>query len=58
MKTECPHCKNTKGFVFGACTRCGFNHIKNKFDWVRVYVRDLPPEDDYLIEVHSRRTRS
>ena len=56
-KTFCPNCQNTMGFTFGTCIECGFNYINNKFEWVKVYVSELPVElRDYLIYRHQRFT--
>jgi hypothetical protein len=37
----CPHCQNTMGFVFGTCIECGFNHLDNRFCWVKVWLDDV-----------------
>lgn len=58
---ECPNCKNTQGFAFGTCIKCGFNHISEEFEWIRVYVPDLDLvsfRDKWdLINNHKARTK-
>ena len=50
----CPNCKNTIGFSFGTCGRCGWNHISNEYDYIKVNVNFLPDEiRDFLIDRHD-----
>jgi len=52
---ECVKCKNTMGFVFGKCTKCGWNYLSNKWDTIKVNVNDLPRNIRYdLIEKHEQ----
>jgi hypothetical protein len=54
---NCPHCFNPMGFVFGKCIECGFNHLSDRFNSIKVDVSDLPENvRDYLIRKHARRT--
>lgn len=41
--TECPHCANRIGFVFGTCTECGWNTLTNTFEWIRVRTGQYQP---------------
>jgi len=53
---ECPKCKNTIGFVFGTCGRCGWNHLSHQWENIKVRVDDLPEDIQYyLIQKHARR---
>lgn len=55
---ECPHCKNTVGFIFGTCSQCGYNYLSMQFEIIKVRVDDLPEETvDYLIGLHENRTK-
>jgi len=53
---ECPKCGNKIGFSFGTCCECGYNHISNKYDWIKVWIADLdrthiyPYQEDILIK--------
>jgi hypothetical protein len=53
----CPHCQNKLGFVCGMCTDCGYNYITKEFNFVKVYVTDLPARDRaYLVDKHRKAT--
>lgn len=54
--TECEHCGNTVGFVFGTCLRCGFNEYEKKFRFIKVDTRALYEEQSYLIQQHAMNT--
>lgn len=59
MNTEegCPHCGNQFGFAFGMCCECGFNHLSNKFDFIKVYTQNLGEDQSHLIQQHADATR-
>jgi len=53
---KCVKCGNELGFAFGTCDNCGWNYLSNQFEFIKVYVDDLPEsEQDYLIEKHAMR---
>lgn len=54
---SCPHCSNKIGLVFGTCLECGFNHIQERFRFIKVDVEDLEPEQEHLIWEHAKNTR-
>lgn len=54
--TECEHCGNTLGFVFGTCLRCGFNKHDKQFRFIKVDTRALYEEQSYLIQQHAANT--
>ena len=56
---KCPVCGNTMGFAFGTCIDCGFNHITNEFQSIRVdteILKNLVSEEtfDWLVAEHYR----
>jgi len=57
-KTTCPKCKNEKGFVFGTCIDCGWNHLDDTFHWIKVNIdalRTCTLYTDELIDAYDRR---
>jgi hypothetical protein len=55
---SCPHCQNIRGFAFGTCTNCGWNHQTHEFDWILINPQYLPKDSrKALVELHSDRTR-
>jgi len=60
--TECPHCGNKFGFVFGTCIECNYNYISQDFSKVQISVdtlfRILPEEIvEDLIDYHADMTK-
>ena len=56
---ECPICKNTMGFAFGTCCRCGCNHIDHTYHTIEVNTEILeqivsPEMFEYLVAEHER----
>lgn len=53
---SCPKCGNTMGFAFGTCIECGWNHLYNQWEVIKVRVDDLSEDDQYyLIQKHARK---
>lgn len=53
---SCPKCGNTIGFAFGRCVECGWNHLSNQWEVIKVRVDYLPDEIKYyLINEHARK---
>lgn len=56
---ECPICKNTMGFAFGTCCRCGYNYLDHTYHTIEVSTEILeqivsPDMFEYLVAEHER----